>query len=65
MVEIKNKILKNSFKIDDIEVYALKIPLKNPIKMTGITVHKLKIFFEKLFLKMVYMVGARLLLHLQ
>ena len=35
MVEIKNKILKNSFKIDDIEVYALKIPLKNPIKMTG------------------------------
>ena len=51
MVEIKNKILKNSFKIDDIEVYALKIPLKNPIKMTGITVHNAENIFVKVISK--------------
>ena len=51
MVEIKNKILKNSFKIDDIEVYALKIPLKNPIKMSGITVHNAENIFVKVISK--------------
>ena len=34
MEEIKDKVLKNSFEIKDIEVFALNIPLKKPIKMS-------------------------------
>ena len=48
MVEIKDKVLKNSFKIENIEVYALKIPLKNPIKMSGVTVSKAENIFIKI-----------------
>ena len=36
MEEIKDIVLKNSFEIKDIEVFALNIPLKKPIKMSGI-----------------------------
>ena len=38
MEEIKDKVIKNNFEIKNIEVFSLNIPLKKPIKMSGITV---------------------------
>ena len=38
MEEIRDKIIKNNFEIKNIEVFSLNIPLKKPIKMSGITV---------------------------
>ena len=47
MEEIKDKVLKNKFAIKDIEIFALNIPLKKPIKMAGITVESAEIFLLK------------------
>ena len=38
MEEIRDKVIKNNFEIKNIEVFSLNIPLKKPIKMSGITV---------------------------
>ena len=48
MEEIKDIVLKNSFEIKDIEVFALNIPLKKPIKMSGITVQNAQNIFIKI-----------------
>ena len=48
MEEIKDIVLKNSFEIKDIEVFALNIPLKKPIKMSGITVQDAQNIFIKI-----------------
>ena len=37
MEEIRDKVIKNNFEIKNIEVFSLNIPLKKPIKMSGIT----------------------------
>ena len=38
MEEIRDKVIRNDFEIKNIEVFSLNIPLKKPIKMSGITV---------------------------
>ena len=48
MEEIKDKVLKNKFAIKDIEIFALNIPLKKPIKMAGITVESAENIFVKI-----------------
>ena len=51
MEEIKDIVLKNSFEIKDIEVFALNIPLKKSIKMSGITIQNCPKYFYKNNLK--------------
>ncbi|MDC0227778.1 hypothetical protein OAK51_04690 [Alphaproteobacteria bacterium] len=48
MEEIRDKVLKNKFAIKDIEIFALNIPLKKPIKMAGITVESAENIFVKI-----------------
>ena len=48
MEEIKDIVLKNSFEIKDIEVFALNIPLKKSIKMSGITIQNAQNIFIKI-----------------
>ena len=38
MEEIRDKVIRNDFEIKNVEVFSLNIPLKKPIKMSGITV---------------------------
>ena len=38
MEEIRDKVIRNDFEIKNVEVFSLSIPLKKPIKMSGITV---------------------------
>jgi len=49
MEDIRNKSISKTLRIKDIEVFALKIPLKKPIKMSGITVS----FAENIFIKVI------------
>ena len=38
MEEIRDKVIRNDFEIKNVEVFSLNIPLKKPIKMSGVTV---------------------------
>ena len=60
-----DKKLNNYIVIKDIEVMTMKIPLKKPIKMSGLTIS----FAENLFIKVIdengFLVGGKLLRLLQ